>query len=163
MHKTAKTISRAGIIAALYAALSLVTFSFSSGVIQFRLSEGLTLLPLIFPEATIALFIGCLVVNVLTGCALYDVIFGSLITLVAATCTFFIGKLFKSDVPKIAIGGAFPVLLNAFLLPAIWFFCYGKSEYAYILQCVFLIISQSASVYVCGSVFYFSSKKISHI
>lgn len=163
MRKTAKTISRAGIIAALYAALSLVTFSFSSGVIQFRLSEGLTLLPLAFPEATIALFIGCLVVNILTGCALYDVIFGSLITLLAAICTRLIGKLFKSDTLKIAVGGIFPVLLNAFLLPVIWFFCYGKSEHAYVLQCAFLLVSQSASVYVCGSIFYFSAKKVAQV
>lgn len=160
MNKTAKTTARTGIIAALYVVLTLFTFSFSGGAIQLRLSEGLTLLPLVFPEATVALFIGCLITNLITGCAVYDVIFGSLITLLAAVCTRAVAKMLKTDFLKISIGGIFPVLFNAFLLPAVWYFCYGKLEYAYFLQCLFLLISQSVSVYACGTVFYFSAKKI---
>ena len=49
MNAKTKTVARAGIIAALYVVLSLIVFPVASGAIQFRLSEGLTLLALIFP------------------------------------------------------------------------------------------------------------------
>ena len=54
---TAKLV-RTGIIAALYAALCFLTFPIASGAIQLRLSEGLCLLPLVFPEATIGVAAG---------------------------------------------------------------------------------------------------------
>lgn len=160
MNAKTKTVARAGIIAALYVVLSLIVFPVASGAIQFRLSEGLTLLALIFPEAPFALFVGCLLINLITGCAVYDVVFGSIITLVAGFLTFFAGKLFKSDFMKIFIGGLFPVLLNAFLLPLIWYFCYGELEYAYILQVLLLLAGESASVYVAGTAFYLPVKKL---
>lgn len=160
MHITVKQIARAGIIAALYVVLSLVTFPVASGAIQFRISEGLTLLALIFPEAPIALCVGCVLSNLLTGCMVLDIIFGSLITLVAGVFTFFIGKLLKNTVLKIVVGGLFPVLMNAFLLPVVWYYCYGELEYAYMLQVLFLFLGESASVYVFGTIFYLSIKKL---
>lgn len=160
MNAKTKTVARAGIIAALYVVLSLIVLPVASGAIQFRLSEGLTLLALIFPEAPFALFVGCLLINVITGCAIYDVVFGSLITLVAGALTFFTGKLLKSDFAKIFIGGLFPVLLNAFLLPLVWFYCYGKLEYAYIIQVLLLLAGESVSVYAAGTAFYLPVKKL---
>jgi len=143
---TTKKIARSGIIASLYIATSFVTAPIASGAIQIRLSEALTLLALIFPEAVPAVFIGCVFSNLITGCAPYDIIFGSLITLFASVLTLITGKFIKNKVLKIVIGG----LLNAFLLPLIWFFCYGTGEYVYILQVAFLIIGQSISVYGLG-------------
>lgn len=147
---TTKKIARAGIIASLYIATSFVTAPIASGAIQIRLSEALTLLALIFPETVPALFVGCGLTNLITGCAPYDIIFGSLITLIASVLTLITGKFIKNKVLKIVIGGFFPVFLNAFLLPLIWFFCYGTGEYVYILQVAFLIIGQSISVYGLG-------------
>ena len=146
-----KKIARAGIIACLYVILSLITFPVASGAIQFRASEALTVLPLIFPESIFALAIGCMLSNLLTGCAPFDVIFGSVITLVAAAATFGIGKMIKSVPLKILFGGLFPVVLNAFLLPLIWLYCYGVSEYIYGLQALFLVVSQSGAVYALGT------------
>ena len=145
-----KKIAKAGIIAALYVVLSLITFPIASGSIQFRLSEGLTLLPLIMIESIPALFIGCFLSNLITGCMLLDVIFGSLITLLASALTYLVGKMIKNKWIKYLLGGIFPVILNAFLLPVIWYFCYGKLEYLYILQVAFLLVSQSVSVYAFG-------------
>lgn len=146
---TAKLV-RTGIIAALYAALCFLTFPIASGAIKLRLSEGLCLLPLIFPEATIGVAVGCFIVNLVTGCALPDVIFGTLITLFAAALTYLIGKVIKKTAVKIAVGGAFPVLFNAFLLPVIWYFCYGGLEYAYMLSVLFLFLGEGVSVYLVG-------------
>ncbi len=152
LNNTTKKITRAGIIAGLYVVLSLAVFPIASGAIQFRLSEGLTLLPLIYVEAVPAIFVGCMLINLITGCALLDVVFGSLITLVAGVMTLVAGKFIKKVWLKILVGGLFPVLLNAFLLPLIWLVCYGTGEYMYILQVAFLLVGQTVCVYVFGSV-----------
>ena len=159
MKKTTKRLARAGMTAALYVVLSLITLPVASGAIQFRVSEGLTLLPLLFPEAPYALFVGCALSNLITGCALFDVVFGSVITLLAGVLTYFTGKIIKKTLPSIVVGGLFPVVLNALLLPAVWYYCYGQLEYVYYLQACFLLISQGLSVYLFGSVICVSVKK----
>ena len=121
----------------------------ASGVIQFRLSEALTLLPLFFPEAVPALFVGCMLSNLLTGCTVLDILLGGLITLIAAILTYLLGKAIKKRLFKIAVGGFFPVILNAIFLPLIWLLC-GIPIYFYPLQVLFLLISQSVSVYAFG-------------
>ncbi len=158
MSKTTKKLVRAGLIAGLYVALSLLTFPVASGAIQFRLSEALTILPLFFVEAIPALFVGCILSNLITGCFLLDVILGSVITLVASICTYFWGKLVKKSALRIILGGFFPVVLNAIFLPLIWFFAYGAIEYVYYLQVIFLLISQSVSIYAVGTPLYFAIK-----
>jgi uncharacterized membrane protein len=155
-----KSLALSGMIAALYVALSLITFPVASGAIQIRLSEGLTLLPLIMPEAIPAVFIGCMLSNLITGCAIFDVVFGGLITLVAGLLTYLTAKIIKNTATKIVVGGIFPVALNAFLLPLIWIWCYGVLEYAYFLQVGFLLISQSISVYAFGTPIYLATNKL---
>ena len=51
MNRSTRALARAGVLAALYVVLTLAVFPIASGAIQFRLSEALTLLPLLFPEA----------------------------------------------------------------------------------------------------------------
>lgn len=156
---TTAAIARAGIIAALYVAVSFVSAPIASGAIQVRLSEAMCMLALIFPESIPALFVGCALSNLITGCAVYDIIFGSLVTLVAALLTYIFGQIIKNVKLKIVVGGLFPVLLNAFILPLIWLWCYGFGEYIYILQVTFLIIGQSISVYALGAPLYFMIKR----
>ena len=155
-----RAITRAGVVAALYVALSFAVLPVASGAIQFRPSEALCVLPLFFPETIPALFIGCMLSNLITGCAVWDIIFGSVITLIATALTFLSGRLIKNVAAQIAVGGLFPVLLNAFLLPLIWYYCYGELEYVYVLQVLFLIISQSVSVYLLGTFCYFGVKRL---
>lgn len=160
MKDKTKNVARAGLMAALYVALSLAIFPLASGAIQLRLSEGLTLLALIFPEAPVALFIGCLLSNLITGCAIHDVVFGSIITLAAAILTRLIGKLPLKTPVKIILGGIFPVAMNGFLLPLVWYYCYGKLEYSYIIQAALLLSGESVSVYAFGTAFYLPIKKL---
>ena len=155
-----KKVVRVAIIAALYVALTFVTFPVASGAIQFRVSEGLCMLPLIFPETAISLGIGCALANLLTGCAVFDIIFGSIISLIAGVLTALVGKFIKNMPWKLILGGIFPVVLNAFLLPLIWLYCYGALEYVYMLQVVFLLISQSVAIYGLGIPLYFAVKKL---
>ena len=150
---------RAGLIAALYTVLSLITFPVASGAIQFRMSEALTMLPLFFVEAIPALFVGCALSNLITGCAVFDIIFGSVITLVSALLTFAFGKIIKITAVKLLVGGIFPVILNAIFLPLIWVWCYGAIEYMYVVQAGILLIGQTLSVYALGTPLYFAIKK----
>ena len=80
------SLARGGIIAALYVALTYASFLFglSSGSIQLRLSEMLTILPAFLPEAIPGLYIGCIIANLLTGGSIYDILLGSLATLIGA-------------------------------------------------------------------------------
>ena len=160
MNIKTKTLVRSGMIASLYVVLTLFTLPVSGGFIQFRFSEALTLLPLFYLESIPALFVGCLISNLIAGCAIYDIILGSLVTLVSAVLTALIGKLFKNDFVKISLGGIFPIVLNAFILPLIWYLAVGKMEQAYLLQVLSLFVSQSASIYVFGTALYFAIKRL---
>lgn len=104
--------------------------------------------------------IGCLIANLIAGCAVYDVIFGSIVTLIAAMFTFLTGRFIKKTWLKILIGGLFPVVLNALLLPVIWYFCYGELEFLYIVQVGFLLISQSVAIYGLGTPLYIAIDKL---
>ena len=88
---TPRSLCMSAVIAALYAALTLLLAPISYGPIQLRLSEALTLLPMLLPQAVPGLFVGCLIANLYTG-MLTDIIFGSLATLVAAIGTYLLRK-----------------------------------------------------------------------
>ena len=122
---SAKRICRAGIIAALYVAL---TCSFGMlgyvGILQFRPAEALCILPLFFPEAVPALWIGCMLANLFSMYGVADIFIGSSVTLAAALATYAMGRIFREQnakapthVARVALGGLYPVLLNAFLIP----------------------------------------------
>ena len=83
-----RSLCLSAIIAALYAALTLMLPVLSYGAWQCRLSEALTLLPLTLPQSVPGLFIGCLVANLLSPVGIWDVLFGSLATLLAAIGTY---------------------------------------------------------------------------
>lgn len=82
-----RSLCLCAIIAALYAALTLCLPALSYGAVQCRLSEVLTLLPLVLPQAVPGLAVGCLVANLLSPVGLWDVLFGTLATLLAGLCT----------------------------------------------------------------------------
>ena len=94
MNKKVTFIVQAGIIAALYVVLTFLAnaMGLASGAIQFRLSEALTILPYFTTAAIPGLWIGCILANFLTGCALYDIIFGSLATLLGAVFSYLLRK-----------------------------------------------------------------------
>ncbi len=156
----AKTLARLGIIAGLYVVLSVLVLPLASGSIQIRFGEAMTLLPLFFPEATISLFIGCAIVNLISGCALFEIIVGSIITLIAGILTAIAGKIIKNKVLKNIVGGFFPVVLNALLLPLIWLICYGVIEYVYYLQVILIFLGQAVAIYGVGSFVFIAMEKI---
>lgn len=133
---TTKRICRAGIIAALYVALTYAFMPIAyQGVLQIRPAEALCILPLFFPEAVPALYVGCMLSNLASPFLVYDVFVGSLATLVAALGTYMIGRLVREESKKIGLhalrvfaGGLFPVLANAFIIPLVIVFLCGDSS-----------------------------------
>ena len=103
---TVKDLAIAAVIAALYAALTVVFAPISYGAVQFRIAEALTLLPILFPQAIPGLAVGCLVANLVGGYGIWDVVFGALATLIAALLTYGLRK-------NIWLAAAPPVLVNA--------------------------------------------------
>ena len=85
MKKT-RFITEAAIIAALYVVFTLLAsaLGLSSYAIQVRFSEALTVLPFFTPAAIPGVFVGCLLANILGGGIIWDVILGSLATLIGA-------------------------------------------------------------------------------
>ena len=105
---TTRSLCVSAVIAALYAAMTLLLAPISYGPIQLRLSEAMTLLPILLPQAVPGLFVGCLIANLYTG-MLTDIIFGSLATLLAAIGTCLLRK-------KPLLAAACPVAANAVIV-----------------------------------------------
>ena len=82
MNNKTLDLTRASLIAALYVVLTMIAnlAGMASGVIQLRLSEMLTILPVFTWAAVPGLTIGCVIANLVTGCALWDIVFGFLAT-----------------------------------------------------------------------------------
>ena len=82
-------LSQAAMIAALYVVLTLLAnaLGLANYAIQVRFSEALTILPFFTPAAIPGLTIGCLLSNILTGCAPLDILFGTLATLAGSTAS----------------------------------------------------------------------------
>lgn len=104
-------IAQAAMIAAIYVVLTLVFAPFSYGEVQVRLSEALTILPVFTPAAIPGLFIGCFISNILGGCIVPDIIFGSLATLIGAVFTYMLRNQnrFLAPLP--------PIITNVLIVP----------------------------------------------
>ena len=88
-------LCQAAIIAALYAALTVLSslLGLSSGAIQCRFSEVLCVLPYFTPAAIPGVTLGCLISNLtVAGTSLFDIIFGTLATLIGALGTYLLRK-----------------------------------------------------------------------
>ncbi|MFR3922191.1 MAG: QueT transporter family protein [Dysosmobacter welbionis] len=84
---TTQQMAAAGIIAAIYAALTLLLPIPQYGGIQFRVAEAMTVLPFLFPEAIPGLTVGCFLANLLGSPIPLDWIVGTAATLLAALWT----------------------------------------------------------------------------
>ena len=67
--------------------------------------------------------------NLASPFIMYDVPIGGLATLVAALCTYGAGRLIKNNILKVAVGGIFPVLVNAFIIPFVIILCGGAEGF----------------------------------
>lgn len=156
-----KFIARTAIIAALYALLTMFLVPLSYGPLQFRIAESLTLMPILFVEAIPGLAIGCFIANIFSPFGWYDMVFGTLTTLIAALLTRFIAtrkKLFSKHTELMPVVAGFPpIFLNALVLPFLWFIFAGDEGYFFNMWTI--LATQAAVIYIIGLPLYYGIKK----
>ena len=122
--KSTVYIVQAAVIAALYAALTILQNTLLPGTasmaVQFRVAEVLTILAVFTPAAIPGLFLGCIIGNVLGGAIPPDIIFGSLATLAGACITYLLRK--KNNVIIATIP---PIAANTLVVPFVLKYAYG--------------------------------------
>lgn len=112
---TTRSFCLSAIIAALYAALTLLLAPISYGNIQCRVSEAFTVLPQSIP----GLFVGCLIANIFSPTpSIWDIVFGSLTTLIAACGTYALRK-------KPVLAAACPIVANGVIVGLMLALLYG--------------------------------------
>jgi uncharacterized membrane protein len=134
-----KLIAKIGLLAALYIVLTVIN-PLSYGPIQVRVSEGLTIVPFFLGSwAAVALWLGCMLANLIGGLGMIDVIFGSLLTLIAGLLT--------ARAKNIWLGGIYPVVINALGVALI---LYYVLEVPYWITTLQVGAGQLISVYILG-------------
>ena len=156
-NNKALQLANGGLIAALYVVLTVLAaqFNLASGAIQVRFSEALTILPVFTASAVPGLAVGCILANLLTGCAAWDVVFGSLATLIGAVGT----RLLKN---KPLLAWIPPVISNMAIIPIILIKVYAVPDAWW-----FLVLTVGAgevlSCGVLGLLLWSSLKRIPQI
>ena len=148
-NKKALHLTQAALVGAMYFALTWVsnTFGLASYAVQLRLSESLCVLPYFFPAATPGLFVGCLLANLSMNAVIWDMLFGSLATLIGA---FIASKLKNKWLVPIPT-----VLANTVIVPFVVLFCYTpgvKSVGVYATITAGVFAGEVLSAYVLGMV-----------
>ena len=160
MHKTLY-LTRAALIAALYVALTYLAalFGLSSGAVQFRISEMLCILPIFLPEAIPGLTIGCLIANLVTAAAPWDIVFGSVATLIGAVGAYLLRKIphalkWIATIPTI--------LANAIIVPFVLIYTYGVED-SYIILMLLVGLGEVVCAGIGGTILYYSLRKTKFI
>ena len=152
-HTNVQKITFGGVIAALYVVLTLVAnaFGLASGAIQVRISEALTILPVFTAAAIPGLTVGCVLANLITGCLPWDIVFGSLATLIGAAGTRLLRK-------KPLLAWIPPVISNMAIIPVVLQRVYGVPDAWW-----YLVLTVGAgeviSCGVLGLLLYHSAKR----
>ena len=116
------------IVAALYAAITILTAPFSYGLVQFRLSEALVVLCVFSPQLGIGITLGCLLANLFSPVTALDVVVGTLATALACLMTGKCKRLVPALLPNILcntvlIGGMLGLVLMPDKLPMGFLIC----------------------------------------
>ena len=134
-----KFIAESAIIAALYVALTWVLAPISYGSIQFRIAEVLILLVVYNPKYSVSLIIGCLVANTTSSLGWYDMVFGTLATVVAVVA--------MSKTKNIYLAALWPVLSNGIIVA---FELYLALEIDFFLSLIFVSLGEAVVLYLVG-------------
>jgi len=146
-------ITQAAIIAALYVVLTMIAnaLGLAKFAVQVRFSEALCVLPFFTPAAIPGLYVGCLISNIITGAAIWDILFGSLATLIGAIGTYLLRKhKFLLTLP--------PVIANMVIIPLVLRYGYGITwmyegkDFAILFNALTVGAGEVISICVLGSI-----------
>ena len=179
MNKKIFNLVLSGVLAAMYVILTLPFAQIAFGMVQFRLAEILTTLPILTSAAIPGVFIGCLLANFLNpqNLGLIDILGGSLTTLLAAFLTWKIGRPYRNFVleqkKSLAIKGLEdnrpekqklpkklkinlilallpPILLNGFIIGSYLPFLLTDNPDMWIVLSTILSVSLSQAIVILG-------------
>lgn len=140
MNKKVKFLAKAGIIAGLYALITVIFAPLGYGQVQVRISEALTILPYFTNAAIPGLFVGCLLANFFgSPFGLLDILLGSLTTLLAAFTTSKIKDKRLAPLPSI--------VANALVMPYV---LWVALKIPYIISVFYVGLGQIIAVYALG-------------
>jgi len=146
----------AGLIAALYIALTIASYPLAYEAVQFRISEALAILPFFFPFAVPGLFVGVFIANLIGPYGLPDAIVGSLASLTAALCTMWIGMRWREHKAAKVIACFPPVIVNAVFIGAMiayFMTAYNEAESfmaAFAISGMWVGLGQLGVMYIIG-------------
>ena len=137
-----RRLAQGALIAAIYVVLTFVFAPISFGAMQVRIAEILTILPLFTPAAIPGLFIGCLLANILGGAIIWDVIFGSIATLIGAA----LGYVLRFNRWLVPIPA---VVSNSVIVPLVLRYGYGV-DMPILLMVLYVAIGEIIGCYILG-------------
>jgi uncharacterized membrane protein len=114
----------------------------SFGAVQVRIAEALAILPLFTSAAIPGLFIGCLLANILGGGIVWDVVFGSLATLIGAA----LGYALRENRWLVPIPA---VIANTIVVPLVLRYGYGI-DMPLVLLMVYIAIGEIVGCCLLG-------------
>ena len=150
---TTKQIALNGILAGLYAAVTILTSSFAYGNIQFRLADSLCLLTALEPSLAVGISLGCLIANLFSTVTALDIFVGTAATL--------LGCLLTAKIRKTALVPLPTLLSNTLLVGAMLAFCYAPEAFrrGFILFGAEIALGQAVVLYALGVPLYLLAKK----
>ena len=169
-RKRLLTLVQGAVIAALYLVSTFLTSAISFGIVQFRIAEALAALAILFPGASLGLFVGCLLANLLNPASLgiIDILGGSIATGIAALLTYRLGRSYRrslrayflskqaADRPRLIlrlIPLLAPVIINAVVVGIYLPFIIQGTDPTLpviLISMLSIFISQSFAVYALG-------------
>lgn len=154
---SARFMAEAGIIAALYFVLTVAVQPLAYGQLQMRISEALCVLPFFTPAAVPGLFVGCVLANLMSPFGLYDIVFGSLATLIAAFITYRIKNRWLLPLPSIILNGLI-IGAELTLLAALPEFGFLPKD-VYWVSVAYVAAGEAIATYVLGMPLFFLLNK----
>jgi len=143
-HKKIKKLTISAMIAAVYFVLTMIFYFTSFQPMQSRLAEALTVLPYFTPLAIPGLFVGCLLSNILGGNGIWDIVIGSLATLLSAYLTY---KISFNKPKRKLLAPLPPVLVNAVAVGVMLSILYKAPLFATMLS---VAVGQFIACYLLG-------------
>lgn len=152
MKISIRKITFAAVVAAIYAALTMLLAPISYGAVQFRIAEVLCILPFFFPTAVWGLFVGCILANLISAFGVIDVVFGSLATLLAGLCTMFCGR-YGRGLPAKILACFAPVAANGLVVGAVIAYASAPGDLfwgAYAVNGLWVALGEFGVLFVLG-------------
>lgn len=149
MKTNIKNIVRISIIASMYIVFTIIN-PFSYNAIQFRISEILMMLCFFRKDYSIGLILGCFISNLFSDIMIYDIIFGTLATVLACICMMFSKNIYVSII--------YPIIFNSII---VGFELYLAFDTPFIMNALYVFIGE-AVVMIIGVIIFNKLRKNSH-